>query len=52
MIVYAAQFANGPGTIRFSLRKKGGQYEVIGVFFDSPVFQQILDQAITQPKRP
>ena len=48
-IIYATKFQNGSGTIRFELKKKSGEYQVVGVFFESPVLTDFINKALSQP---
>lgn len=47
-IVYATTFQKGSGTIRFELKKKSGEYHVVGVFFESPVLTDFINKALSQ----
>lgn len=48
-IIYKTRFQNGPGTIRFELRKYSGKYKIIGVFFESPVLTDAITKALAKP---
>lgn len=50
LILYKTKFANGPGTLKFTLRKTNGAYKIIGVLFQSPVLEQVMDKALTEAK--
>ncbi|HJV91184.1 MAG TPA: hypothetical protein VJ623_12825 [Holophagaceae bacterium] len=47
-IVYATKFRNGPGTIRFELRKTTGEYRIVGVFFQSPLLNDLVNEALSK----
>jgi hypothetical protein len=48
-IVYRTTFEKGPGTLKFVLRRSGEGYQIIGVFFDSPLFQDAINKALLAP---
>lgn len=47
-IVYKTRFQNDAGTIRFEFRKPAGSYQLVGVFFDSPVLSDFITNALSK----
>jgi hypothetical protein len=47
-IIYRVEFDQGNGTIRFELKKYAGEYKVVGVYFESPVLTEYVNQVISR----
>ncbi|MBI3131228.1 MAG: hypothetical protein HYZ13_07715 [Acidobacteria bacterium] len=47
-ITYATKFRNGSGTIRFELRKTTDEYQVVGVFFQSPLLTDYVNETLSK----
>jgi hypothetical protein len=50
LIIYKTEFQNGPGTIKFTLRKVDGKFVVVGAFFDSPVLTELLNDTLSRDR--